>query len=96
MKAFNKKMKQERLRNSVQRVMLLYAEHFDLVMLYTLHNKKGYGAKRLRDFYKDFLETYDTYKGRYFDETDIEEFGSRTDTYALKEHLKQIGFDYDK
>ena len=45
---------------------------------------------------KDFLETYDTYKGRYFDETDIEEFGSRTDTYALKEHLKQIGFDYDK
>lgn len=74
-------------------------EHADLIVLSVLHSKYGFGAKRLKDFYREFMDTYDDYVRRYMTAEDIKagfSGGERWDTIALKEHLAGIGFDYDK
>ena len=70
-------------------------EHFDLIVLMTLHDEEHYGAKKLKRFFRAFTAKYDEYKARYLASDDTTVCGDRTDTYALKQHLKQIGFDYD-
>lgn len=39
---------------------------------------------------------YDEFKRRYMTADDSTVCGDRTDTYALKKRLLEIGFDYDK
>ena len=89
------KLNRETLKIEVRQEMDKYAEHFDLCMLWTLH-LRGYGAKRLREFYHDFTDVFNEFKRRYYDPDDMKVFGERGDTYMLKERLKKIGFDYDK
>lgn len=95
MQSYNKAMQRKQIKNAVREEMEFYAEHYDLVMLTLLH-RKGYGAKRLKEYYRDFVELYEEYQRKYYCKDDVEQFGSRTDAYVLKERLKEIGFDYDK
>ena len=95
MKSYNAAMKRKIVKESVREEMEFYAEHYDLVMLTTLREHFGFGAERLRRFYAKYVELYEDYQRRYYDKNDIEQFGSRTDAYVLKERLKEIGFDYD-
>lgn len=95
MKSYNKAMQRKHIKNAVREEMEFYAEHYDLVMLWTLHVHFGFGATRLKRFYAKYVELYEDYKRRYYDKDDIKEFGSRTDAYVIKERLKELGFDYD-
>lgn len=96
MKALNQKMRRQILRKTVSDEVMKNAEIYDLALLWTLHETKGYGAKRLRQFYSDFVKTYQVMRERYYCDGDEETFGSRTDAYVIKQRLKDIGFDYDE
>lgn len=95
MNSFGQAAKRRQIKNAVRDEMHQYAEHFDLCMLMTVRRMFGCGAKRLREFYEEFSETYDEFKRRYYDKDDMKVFGSRSDTYMLKEKLLASGFDYD-
>lgn len=95
MKAYGKRQQKRIARAEAMNEMAAVAEHFDLVLLMTLHDEVGFGATRLRRFFRRFVKKYDEYKRRYLAQDESTECGDRTDTYILKEHLKQIGFDYD-
>lgn len=94
MKSYGENARRRQIKDAVRQEMLKYAEHFDLCMLTTLH-LRGYGAKRLKEFYEEFCEIYEEFQRRYYDRDDMKVFGSRSDTYMLKEKLLAIGFDYD-
>lgn len=95
MNAFGKRARMREARKQALEEMSACAEHFDLIVLMTLHDEEHYGAKKLKRFFKAFVKKYDEYKARYLASDDTTVCGDRTDTYALKKHLKQIGFDYD-
>lgn len=62
----------------------------DCVMLYTLHNQKdGYGAKRCRDFYLEFVKNYKELHDRYSCHEDGSEF------LVIQKRLKDSGIDID-
>lgn len=76
--------------------MAACAEHFDLVVLMTLHDEAPYfGAKRLKRFFRAFTRKYYEYKRRYLAADDSTVCGGRLDTEMMKQQLKDIGFDYD-
>ena len=95
MKAYGKRQQKRIARAEAMEEMAAVAEHFDLVLLMTLHDEVGFGATRLRRFFRRFVKKYDEYKRRYLASDESTECGDRTDTYILKAHLKEIGFDYD-
>lgn len=97
MQAYNKKIQIRKAREQSLDSMLALTEHFDLLWLWTLHISKRskYGAKRLRETYREFVFMYDEFKRRYMTADDSTVYGDRTDTYALKKRLKEIGFDFD-
>lgn len=96
MQAYGKKAKMREARAAALAEIDTCVEHFDLVLLMTLHDEAPhFGAKRLRRFYRAFTAKYDEYKRRYLAGDDKTVCGDRTDTYALKKHLKEIGFDFD-
>lgn len=96
MKSLNQKMRKTIFRKTVSDEVMKNAEIYDLALLWTLHEKCGYGAVRLRRFYEDFVKTYRYMRERYNCEGDEETFGSRTDAYVIKRKLNEIGFDYDE
>lgn len=95
MKSYSKAMQRKHIKNAVREEKEFYAEHYDLVLLWLMHTKYGFGAKRLREFYRDYVELYTDFKNKYYCKDDIEQFGSRTDAYVLKQRLNEIGFNYD-
>lgn len=97
MLAYSKKAKMREARKETLTEMAACAEHFDLVVLMTLHDdpRLRFGANRLRRFYWDFARKYEEYKRRYLATYDSTTCGNRLDTQMLKQQLKDIGFDYD-
>lgn len=97
MQAYNKKIQIRKAREQSLDSMLALTEHFDLLWLWTLHSSDitKHGAKRLRNMYREFVFMYDDFKRRYMAADDSTVYGDRTDTYALKKRLKEIGFDFD-
>lgn len=93
LKSFDRK---RLFRKTVSDEVMKNAKIYDLAMLWTLHETKGFGAIRLRRFYAGFVKTYRVMRERYYCDGDEEIFGSRTDAYALKQKLRDIGFDYDE
>lgn len=95
MLAYGKKAKMREARAAALKEIDTCVEHFDLVLLKTLHDEAKFGAKRLKRFFRAFVKEYEYYKQRYLTSDDTTVCGDRADTYALKKHLKDIGFDYD-
>lgn len=96
MQAYGKKAKIRKARKDAMDELEALTEHMELLWLMTLHDsKERYGAKRLRQKFRDYVRKYAEYKRRYLAADDSTVCGNRTDTYALKKHLKEIGFDYD-
>lgn len=95
MDVFSKKMQKQKARMEAVWEMSACAEHFDLIVLMTLHDEEHYGAKKLKRFFRGFVKKYDEYKRRYLTADDTTVCGDRTDTYVLKKQLREIGFDYD-
>jgi hypothetical protein len=97
MQAYNKKIQIRKAREESVNQLETMMDHFDMLWLMTLHDnpKTKLGAERLRFVFRDYIRKYDDYKRRYLAADESTVCGDRTDTYALKKHLKEIGFDYD-
>lgn len=96
MKAYGKRAQMREARKQALEEMSACAEHFDLIVLMTLRDEAPYfGAKRLKRFFRAFVKKYDEYKARYLAADDSTVCGDRLDTHVLKQHLLDIGFDYD-
>lgn len=63
-----------------------HAIEFDAMVLWFLHKKYGFGKKRLRRFYDDFVPVQDDLIRRY-------ELGKADTGWLCMEELKQIGVD---
>lgn len=97
MQAYNKKIQIRKAREESVNQLETMMDHFDMLWLVTLHDnpKTKLGAQRLRFIFRDYIRKYDEYKRRYLASDESTVCGDRTDTYALKKHLKEIDFDYD-
>lgn len=97
MQAYNKKIQIRKAREESVNQLETMMDHFDMLWLVTLHDnpKTKLGAQRLRFIFRDYIRKYDEYKRRYLAADESTVCGNRTDTYALKKHLKEIDFDYD-
>lgn len=95
MDCYGRNKKKRDALKAAQEEMEICAEHYDLVLLMTLREEYNHGAKWLKDFYKKFVAKYKYYQNRYLTENESTRYGNRTDAYAMKKRLKEIGFDYD-
>lgn len=102
MNAYQKYLERRRkgqTRNIVEENVDGYIQHMDMIVLVVLHDEYGFGARRLRKVYESIVKKAEEYK-KYIADNDRVYFNDaqgreREDTYNLKKHLKQIGFDYD-
>lgn len=95
MNAYDRKAQDAKNRSFIMEEARTLMEHADLLSLSTLHDLDGFGRIRLERFYRGFQDTYEDYKRRYLTARDSRVCGERIDTGVLKNHLYQIGFDYD-
>ena len=83
-----------------------YLEHMDCVILMVLHRDFGFGAERLKKFYRAISRVHDEYKFYVADsdksslyDAKRDENGERVirdDTWKLKGDLRRIGVDYNE
>ena len=64
-----------------------FSNDIDAAILYTLHSKHGWGEKRLRQFYDDFLETCKDLENYYEMPTEA--------GWLCRQKLKDIGVDVE-
>lgn len=96
MQAYNKKVQMRKARKDAMDELEALTEHMELLWLMTMHDSKArYGAKRLKQLFRDYVYKYDEYKRRYLAANESTVCGNREDTKQLKKQLKEIGFDYD-
>ena len=72
------------------------SEHCDLLTLISLHEEFGFGADRLKRAFRKTITLHDEFKQKYMAADDTVTAKGRCDTFAMKQYLKRIGFDYDK
>ena len=76
-------------------------QYLDMLALMALHLEFGFGAERLKRYYRRIFKLGEEYRRRYEDpkgpkwgRKDKRGF-NRTEFYKLKKDLFDIGFDYD-
>lgn len=76
-------------------------QYLDMLALMVLHTEFGFGAERLKRYYRAISELADAY--RRYDDPRGPDWGRKDKygheklvLYALKRDLKAIGFDYDE
>lgn len=98
LKKYKERQVREHARKIVNDNLDNFIEHMDLLILYTLYVKFGFGPKRLMRFYDAICENYKYFRDRFVKPGDENRFygpEKRMDTDALKYYLREIGFDYD-
>lgn len=75
-------------------------QYLDMIALLTLHFTFGFGAERLKRYYRAIMDTADYY--RRYDNPKEPDWGKKdrfgfgkTVMWKLKKDLMDIGFDYD-
>lgn len=76
-------------------------QYLDMLALMVLHTEFGFGAERLKKYYRAIYDKGQEY-ARYKDPKNDPDWGKkdklgygRTDVYKLKKDLFDLGFDYD-
>lgn len=96
MKCYGKKGRERQIKKVIVDEIEWFCEHCDLLTLVALHEEFGFGAERLRKLYRRSGALHDEFKRKYMAADDTVTERGRCDTYAMKEYLKRIGFDFDK
>lgn len=96
MKVMSKKGRERVIKQTIVKEIEWLSEHCDLLTLISLHEEFGFGADRLRRAFRKTVSLHDEFKKKYMAADDKVTAEGRCDTYAMKEYLKRIGFDYDK
>lgn len=96
MNVMSKKGRERVIKKTIVEEIEWLSEHCDLLTLITLHEEFGFGADRLKRAFRKTVTLHDEFKKKYMAADDTVTAKGRCDTYAMKEYLKRIGFDYDK
>lgn len=96
MNAFGKKGRERMIKKTIVEEVEWLSEHCDLLTLISLHEEFGFGADRLKRAFRKTITLHDEFKKKYMAADDTVTAKGRCDTYAMKQYLKRIGFDYDK
>ena len=96
MNVMSKKGRERVIKKTIVEEIEWLSEHCDLLTLITLHEEFGFGADRLKRAFRKTVTLHDEFKKKYMAADDTVTARGRCDTYAMKEYLKRIGFDYDK
>lgn len=87
--AATKGVGKEAVRHEINQQILEQDKQFtldlDTMVLWTLHSRRGWGAKRLREFYLDMFEEH----------LRMREFYELDDLYPERHKLKEIGVDIE-
>lgn len=96
MNIMSKKGRERQIKKTLIEEIEWLSEHCDLLTLLSLHEEFGFGAERLRRAFRKSVSLHEEFKKRYMAADDPVTTKGRCDTYAMKDQLKRIGFDYDK
>ena len=96
MNVMNKKGRERQIKRTICEEIEWLSEHCDLLTLISLHEEFGFGADRLKRAFRKVITLHDEFKKKYMAADDKVTTDGRCDTYAMKQYLKRIGFDYDK
>ena len=96
MNVMSKKGRERALKKTIVEEIEWLSEHCDLLTFISLHEEFGFGADRLKRAFRKTIALHDDFKKKYMAADDTITAEGRCDTYAMKEYLKRIGFDYDK
>ena len=96
MNVMGKKGRERMMRKTIVDEIEWLSEHCDLITLIVLHEEFGFGAERLKRAFRKTLTLHNEFKQKYMAADDTVTTKGRCDTYAMKEYLKRIGFDFDK
>lgn len=96
MNIMSKKGRERQIKKSLCEEIEWLFEHCDLLTLISLHEEFGFGADRLKRAFRKTIGLHQEFKAKYMASDDTVTAEGRCDTYAMKEYLKRIGFDYDK
>ena len=96
MNVMGKKGRERIIRKTIVDEIEWLSEHCDLITLIVLHEEFGFGADRLKRAFRKTLTLHNEFKQKYMAADDTVTTKGRCDTYAMKEYLKRIGFDYDE
>lgn len=96
MNVMGKKGRERMIRKTIVDEIEWLSEHCDLITLIVLHEEFGFGAERLKRAFRKTLTLHNEFKQKYMAADDTVTTKGRCDTYAMKEYLKRIGFDFDK
>lgn len=95
MKAYGKKAQLRSITKDLHDQMSEYVQMLDLNNLLELHEKRGFGAKRLYEHMYGIAKRHIDNEYRYMGKDDKETLGVRGDVLVMKQRLAEIGFDYD-
>ena len=95
MKAYGKKAQMRSIARDLHDQMSEYVQMLDLNNLLELHEKRGFGAKRLYEHMYGIAKRHIDNEYRYMGNDDKETLGVRGDVLVMKQRLAEIGFDYD-
>lgn len=96
MNVMSKKGRERVIKKTIVEEIEWLSEHCDLLTLISLHEEFGFGADRLKRAFRKTVTLHDEFKKKYMAADDTVTAKGRCDTYAMKDYLKRIGFDYDK
>ncbi len=83
----------KRLQDDICKEMDSYANTHDATVLWTLHVTKGYGAKRLRDFWEDVIKVRLAFRNYRDKNYKVQPTGKNIEDFALTRYLLDIGVD---
>ena len=81
------------LQDDLCREMDAYASTHDATVLWALHVTKGWGAKRLRDFWEDVIRVRLMFRNFRDKEYKVQPTGKNIEDFALTRYLLDIGVD---
>lgn len=67
-----------------------YTHDLDAMVLYTLHKRKGWGKKRLKEFWDGFVEEHNALRDFY------QMDGAGDNEWLVRKKLKDIGVDVEE
>ena len=95
MKAYRKKAQMRSIAMDLHDQMSEYVQMLDLNNLLELHEKRGFGAKRLYEHMYGIAKRHIDNEYHYMGKDDKETLGVRGDVLVMKQRLSEIGFDDD-
>lgn len=90
MKSYRERLKNQAIRNEIDKANDAWFKNVDFAIAYTLHNLFGFGAGRIKKFFKLCRATHKEMMERYRSDGDDSHY------WVMEKRLKDGGIDVEK